>query len=323
MINVLCHTQPCPLSDDVAAGPTAFTFIISSLQAKVETAQDCYIEVTHAVPSKFNMARLPSSPVGTPAAGYGEADYFNMTVFAKAVIAVNHHDASNAAVPSSPHPVVAPSSVGVSLLERFIPPSTNQEYLDLFNPDCPSVLVDRLVELSPNNGSLIFVYPTAFGASSFSSKYLGPLLDPLLRTMVGIHELSADLGADIGKMAVMEHMLSYERMTTKISLLLKRMNTNNQRGPPPSYKLVQSSKQITQIKRKAWTEWWVHQETPRIREVVNRYFQRAIRLPQGKEVTGGSLVREIMSGVENRVYGEFDLPREGVEVGVFVIRRTK
>lgn len=326
MINVLCHTQPCPLSDDATGVPTAFAFIISALQAQVEPNHDRYIEVTHAVPLKFNMARLPSSPIGTPnvmGSGSGEVDYFNMTVFAKAVIAVDHHDASNASVPSSPHPVVAPSSVGVSLLERFIPPSSLQEYLDLFASDSPSVLVDRLVELSPDNGNLIFIYPTAKGASTFSYTYLGPLLDPLLRTMVGIHELSANVGSEVGKMPVLSHMLSYERMTTKISMLLNRMNSAAQRGPPPTYKLVLSSKQVVQIERTAWTQWWTHQETPRLKEVMNRYFQRASRLPQGKEVTAGALVREIISGVENRSYGQFDSPRQGIEVGVFVIRRTK
>ena len=252
----------------------------------------------------------------------GEIDYFNMTVFAKAVIAVDHHHASNASVPSSPHPVVAPSSVGVSLLERVIPPSTLQEYLDLFASDCPSVLVDRLVELSPDNGTLIFIYPTAHGAFTFSHDYLGPLLDPLLRTLVGIHGLSADVGADVGKMVAVDQMLSFERMTTKISLLLKGINAASQRGPPPVYRLVQSSKQTVQIERRAWIEWWTHQETPRLKEVMNRYFQRALRLPQGKEITAGTLVREIVSGVENRSYGEFDNPRRGIEVGVFVIRRT-
>lgn len=77
-----------------------------------------------------------------------------------------------------------------------------------------------------------------------------------------------------------------------------------------------------QLKRKAWTEWWIHQETPRVREVMNRYFQRAVRLPQSKETTAGTLVREIMSGVENRGYAEYDARREGIEVGLFVIKRT-
>lgn len=321
---MLCHSQPCPLSEEATPRTSVFESIITALQAKLEDAPGRYVEVTHAVPSNFNMARLPTSPIGTPTGfGTSEVDYFNMSVFSKAVIAVDHHMASNASVPSSPHPVVAPSSVGVSLLERFIPPTNLQEYLDLFTRDSPSVLVDRLVELSPDNGSLIFIYPTAQGAATFASRYLGPLLDPLLRTMVGIHELTADMGAEVGKMAVVEHMDPFEKSVQKLNTLIRHMNRGNPRnGPPPKYSLEYSSKQTVQVKRKAWTEWWMHQETPRIRDVMNRYFQRALKLPQSKEITAGSLVREILIGVENRAYADYDAPREGIEVGVFVIRRT-
>lgn len=325
VLNVLSHSQPCPLSDEAIPTPSVFASVITALQTQFESIPGRYIEVTHAVPVKFNMAWLLTSPVGTPnmTSSAGSVDYFNMTVFSKAVVAVDHHDTSNTSVPSSPHPVVAPSSVGLALLERFVPPTSLQEYLDLFSSDSPSVLVDRLVELSPDNGSLIFIYPTAHGAASFASRYLGPLLDPLLRTMVGIHELTADLGANVGKMAVVEHMLVFEKMAQKIKQLLRHLNRGSQRGgAPPKYTLEQLSRQTVQVERKAWTEWWMHQETPRIREVMNRYFQRALKLPPCKEITAGSLVREILIGVENRAYAEYDAPREGIEVGVFVIRRS-
>ena len=326
MINVLCHTQPCPASEEITSAPTAFASLAVALQAKVEPIQGCYIEVTHALPVKFNMARLPTSPVGTPnitASPPGQADYFGMTVFAKAVVAVDHHDDGNKSVPSSPHPVVPPSTVGVALLERFIPPRTTQEYLDLFTPESPSVLVDRLVELSPDNGTLIFIYPTWDGARSFISGYLRPLLDPLLRTMVGIHELSADIAVEMGKMVAVNHMLPFAKMTRKIAMLLKHMNNSTKRGVSPIYSLLHCSKQVVPLERQAWTEWWMHQETPRIRDGMNRYFQRAVRLPQSKDVTAGSLVREILTGVQSRLYGEFDPPRDGIEVGVYVMRRTR
>lgn len=326
VINVLCHTQPCPASEEITSAPTAFASLAVALQAKVETIQGCYIEVTHALPVKFNMARLPTSPVGTPsvtALGVGQSDYFSMTVFAKAVVAVDHHENSNPSVPSSPHPVVPPSTVGVALLERFIPPRTTQEYLDLFTPESPSVLVDRLVELSPENGTLIFIYPTLEGASSFVSRYLRPLLDPLLRTMVGIHELSANVAVEMGKMVAVNHMLPFGKMTRKIAMLLKHINNATQRGPAPNYSLLHCSKQVVPLERQAWTEWWIHQETPRIRDGMNRYFQRAVRLPQSKEVTAGSLVREILNGVQNRMYEKTDPSRDGVEVGIYVIRRTR
>ncbi len=325
MINVLCHTQPCPASEEITSAPTAFATLTMALQAKVETTQGCYIEVTHALPLKFNMARLPTSPLGTPsvaAPGAQPVDYFSMTVFAKAVVAVDHHDASNTSVPPSPRPMVPPSTVGIALLERFIPPRTVQEYLDLFTPESPSVLVDRLVELSPENGTLIFIYPTWDGASSFMSRYLSPLLDPLLRTMVGIHELSANVAVEMGKMVAVNQMLPFGKMTRKITALLKHMNHSPARGPSPTYSLLHCSKHIVPLERQAWTEWWIQQETPRIRDGMNRYFQRAVRLPQSKEVTAGSLVREILNGVQSRMYGESDPSREGIEVGLYVMRRT-
>ena len=301
--------------------PTAFTPIITALQNNIESNNRRYIEVTHAVPRKFDMARLPTSPVGTP--NQNEAsDYFSMMVYSKAVIAVDHHSASNSSYPSSPHPVVPPSSVGVSILERFIPPTTAAEYVDLFTTDGPSVLVDRLYELSPDGGSLIFVYPTAHGANTFTSKYLGPLLDPLLRTMVGVHSLSADLGADVGKMAVVDHMSSFETMTRRITMLLRKLNRGSSLGRfVPKYTLVQSHRENVQIERDVWKHWWIQQEAPRIREVMNRYFQRAVRLPQ-RDTTAGSLVREILDGVESRAYAEYDADREGIEVGVFILKRT-
>ena len=321
MLNVFCHTQPCPLSEDVKNVPTAFGPIITALQNGVDSNNERYIEVTHAVPRKFDIARLPTSPMGTPSHSEA-ADYFSMMVYSKAVIAVDHHSASNNSYPSSPHPVVPPSSVGVSILERFIPPTTTAEYIDLFSTDGPSVLVDRLCELSPDGGSLIFIYPTFAGATTFTSKYLGPLLDPLLRTMVGVHGLSADLGADVGKMTVVDHMLSFENMTRKLTLLLRKLSRGSSLGRSvPKYTLVQSRRENVHVERKAWTSWWIHQEAPRIREVMNRYFQRAVRLPQ-RDTTAGTLVREILVGVESRSYAEYDPAREGIEMGVFILKRT-
>lgn len=329
LLNVFCHSQPCPLSDKAASTSSAYVSVVSALQAKfASAAQGRYIEVTHAVPVKFSMAHLPTSPVTTPTvtgsgSGTGDLDYFNMTVFAKAVLAVDHNEPSQSDIPCSPHPIVAPSSVGISLLERFIPPAEANEYTNLFTSRTPSVLVDRLVELSPDNGTLIFIYPTAHGAATFASRYLGPLLDPLLRTISGIHELSADLGAKVGEMSVLEGMYTYETMARKIDILLKSFNNGIlPAGPPPKYTLVYRSKKLVQLAREAWTEWWTHQQTPHIKVIMNKYFQQAKRLPPSKETTAGSLVREILKGVENRAYSKHDKPREGIEVGVFVIQRT-
>ncbi|KAG6986694.1 hypothetical protein G7Y79_00074g098910 [Physcia stellaris] len=322
VVVTLCHAQPCPLSTENEAGPNAFKTLITTLQTKLEPGQ--FIEITYAVPPKFNMELLPQSPMATPNATSGEGDYFSMNVFSKAVAAVDHSTAIKSSIPSSPRPVVPPSTVSITCLERFIPPSTAQEYADLFSIDRPSVLVDRLTELSPQGGNLIFIYPTHLGAATFTSKYVNPLLDPLLRTMIQIHGLSADLGRDVGTMAAVPQMLAFEPMTRRISTLLKRLGRMPQgsMAQRPQYTLVQWSKEKVDLERDVWMEWWTHQETPRIKEVMKNYFKRGSRLPQSKEKTESALVWEILDKMKVREYAPSDQPTEGIEVGVFVIKRT-
>ena len=283
-----------------------------------------YIDVTHAVPPHFNMALLPSSPMGTPNPVSGQMDYFSMSVFSKAVVALHHDDVLKTPVPSSPHPIVPPNTVGVTLLERYIPPSTPQEFLDLFSMEAPSVLVDRLIELAPDGGMMVFIYPTLNGANAFASRYLGPLLDPLLRTMISIHGLTTDLSQEIGKMAAVDSMFSFEKLVRKITFLLPRLGRTTAGATTAirKYTLVQSSRQVVDIARPTWTEWWLQQEAPRIREVLRRYYKRGSRLPQRRDVTEGGLAREVLDGVKGRSYGPYDKPRDGVEVGVFVIKRS-
>ena len=323
IVVTLCHAQPCPLSRENNSGPNAFNHLITALQSKLE--QGRFIEITYAVPPKFNMELLPQSPLATPNLTSGEGDYFSMNVFSKAVVAVDHSIALNSSVPSSPcRPIVPPSTVSITCLERFIPPSTVQEYTDLFSTERPSVLVDRLTELTPNGGNLIFIYPTHLGATTFTSKYLNPLLDPLLRTMIQIHGLSADLGNDVGTIAAVSNMLAFEVMTRRISRLLGKLGrmTQGSVAQNPKYTLVQSSKEKVELERDVWMEWWLHQEAPRIKEVMRSYFKRGFRLPQSKEKSESALVWEILDGVKARKYAPYDYPSEGIEVGVFVIKRT-
>ena len=317
VVVTLCHTQPCPLTNHNEEGPNTFDSLVGALQAKLEPGQ--YIEITNAVPPKFNMEFLPQSPIATPNITSGEEDYFSTNVFSKAVVAVGHSTAINSSLPATPHPVVPPSTVGVTCLERFIPPSTLEEFRDLFSTEGPSVLVDRLTELAPNGGSLIFIYPTKLGATNFTTKYLNPLLDPILRTMIQIHGLSADLGVSVGNMAAVSNMLAFETMKSRINLLFRKLSRTTQH---PTFTLLQASKEEMYLERDVWMEWWLHQETPRIKEVMRHYFKRGLRLPQTKEKSESALVWEILDGLKARQYAPYDPPHEGVEVGVFVIKRT-
>ena len=334
IVSVLCHSQPCPLSGNAteAETTTAFHDMVSGIQEKVKS-HEIYIHITHAVPAKFSMNQIPSSPAATPSgqsASTASSDYFSLPtrVFSNAVVAMGHQDVLGSSVPSSPHPVVPPSSVNMSILERFIPPASGDEYLNLFSAEGPSALVDRLTELSPSGGSLIFIYPTATGARTFSRAYLGPLLHPLLRTMCSIHNLSMDFGAGVGSIGAVDQMQPFETMSRKIQLLLRKLSRGNSATyrKPPTFTLVQSSKQMVDLDRNTWTKWWVHQETPRMRTVVIRYLQRGVMMPTriaGQDVTAATLVQEVLDGVtEGRKYLDSDPERAGIEVGVFVIKRT-
>ena len=333
-ISVLCHSQPCPLPITIleTEAVTAFKGLLAGIQNKIDSSHQ-YIHITHAVPVKFNMGQIPNSPATTPSihiASAASTDYFSLptNVFSNAVVAVDHQEALNSSVPSSPRPVVPPASVNISLLERFIPPPSAEEYRNLFSAEGPSVLVNRLIELSSNGGTLIFIYPTAVGANAFATSYLGPLLHPLLRTMCSIHNLSMDFGAGVGTTAAIDQMFSFEDMTRKIQIVLRKLGrgTSSIHRQPPKFTLVESSKHLVDLERKAWVEWWAHQETPRMRAVVERYLKRGLRMPTrigGQDVTAATLVQEVLDGVkEGRKYAEYDVEREGVEVGIFVIKRT-
>ena len=331
-IRILSHAIPCPATEVDGTGPsTAFPTLVNAVQNKFFLQPSPYISVIHAIPSSFSMTKLPTSPPGTPSSTVGveanshhQEDYFNMNVFNSAVSVINHHDIFNRGaegIPVSPSPYLAvpPSSIDIALLERWIPPASTQEYLDLFAPAGPSALVNRLLELSPKNGTMIFIHPTQAGASTFTSRYLGPILDPVLRTMINSHGLSADIAIELGRMDVVENLLNFEAMRRKVTFLLGRLS----RGASHDYALVHSSKETVNLNRRVWTDWFVQQETPRFRHIITRYFQRAWRLPVQPHVNYAVLTREIIEGLTERKYnvGEEPGSEDGIEVGVFVIRR--
>ena len=323
LVSLLCHSQPCPLPSE-GTPTTAFGDLMTALQTRIST--DAYIEVTHAVPLKFTMGQVPTSPAVTPnPLAHQPVDYFSIqNTFSKAVVATSYQDALETSVPSSPHPVVAPSTVHVSLLERYIPPASSNEYQDLFSTNAPSALVNRLTELSSDRGSLLFVYPTKAGSIKFQADYLGPLLDPLVRTMSGVHGLRSDLGTNIATMTAIDHMHNFDVLQRKVRQLLVKLgrgNTNTNR-PPPKFEITYNATQKVPLDRTSWQTWYIHQEKHRIQEIVKRYFQRGLRLPITEGVTSGALCREILQGLEQREYAANCPTRDGVEVGVFVIQRT-
>ncbi|THW30036.1 hypothetical protein D6D25_05934 [Aureobasidium pullulans] len=320
-IKVLSHALPCPSTEG-----HAFPTVISSLHDETPTSPTCWINVFHALPGRFNLADLPTSPPSTPGPPIGGDDYFTSKVFDSAVHILDYAD-NLKSLPQSPRPVVPPSSVDVSIVERYIPPTSKNEFVDMFTTKGPSLLVDRLVELSPDNGTLIFVYPTKRGAQTFVTDYLAPILDPILRSMVVVNGFSSDMGQELGRMVAVDELPDNDTMKRKI---LQLCTTLSQSSPgmerfhkiPTKFELLLSSTQEVTLSRKIWSEdWWAKQEKPRIREVISRYFRKANRAQEDQ--TPVSLVHEVLDGVAQKAYPEGRAEPAGIEINVFVISRSR
>ncbi|XRM37327.1 hypothetical protein ABZX51_000804 [Aspergillus tubingensis] len=332
---MLPYPRPADKSAPVSAHDSVYCALVHAIQDRLRHGQSPYINITHAVPEQFSLSNLPSSPPPTPRSLFSGDDYFNPpAVFSSAAVVSAYHDFRGPIQPKttySPMPIVPPHTVHVSVLERYLPPSSPQEYKDMFSRYRPSFLVDRLSELSPDGGSLLFVYPTRRGASTFKSQYLGPILDPLLRQLVVVNELSTDIGRYLGKLSSVSHMEDFDTMRQNLTQLCCDLSS-----PSSQFSIVDARKGSAHLDRDLWTEWYIHQEKSRMKEVLSVYWQNGRRLPatkavsnmstnyilEDKEVTSAMLLGEILDGIRRRPYGEDSEPRDGVELGVFVIRRT-
>jgi hypothetical protein len=272
------------------------------------------------------LADLPTSPPSTPGPPIGGDDYFTSKVFDSAVHILDYAD-NLKSLPQSPRPVVPPSSVDVSIVERYIPPTNKNEFAEMFTTKGPSLLVDRLVELSPDNGTLIFIYPTKRGAQTFVNKYLGPVLDPILRSMVVVNGFSSDMAQQLGKMAAVDELLDHDMMKRKIMSLCSSLSQSSPgmerfQRIPTNFELLLSSTEEVTLDRKIWSEdWWGKQEKPRIRETISRFFRKANRAQEDQ--TPVSLVHEVLDGVAQKSYPEGKETQSGIEVSVFVVSRSR
>lgn len=284
-----------------------------------------WINVFHAVPGRFTLSDLPKSPPSTPGPVIGGDEYFTSKVFDSAV-AIPDYQLDSKLLPPSPRPVVPPGSINISIVERYIPPTNHNEYAEMFAFKGRSLLSDRLAELSSDNGTLLFIYPTKTGGRTFMKDYLGPILDPLLRTVTVIHDLTSDLGKNLGTMTSVNYLDEYEQLAAHVEQFCTKLNSNSSRKSTDErqaiYEMIHASKEETILERSAWADdWWIKQEKPRVREVVTKYFRKASRLPTNTEMTSAHLIEEVLNGVSRREYIGGG-PKRGVEVGVFVIKKT-
>lgn len=136
-MRVLSHALPSP-----SPKGHVYTSIISALHDSTRSSPTTWINVFHAIPGRFNLADLPTSPPSTPGPPIGGEDYFTQKVFDSAVPITDYQE-DLSQLPRSPRPVVPPSSVNLAIVERYIPPSTLNEFQDMFNERGPSVCEEK------------------------------------------------------------------------------------------------------------------------------------------------------------------------------------
>lgn len=227
---------------------------------------------------------------------------------------------------------VPPNSIDVSIVERYIPPSSCNEFATMFDTNGPSILIDRLIELSPNNSSLLFIYPTRAGAETFMREYLGPILDPILRSLAVTEGFPAELNRNLGSMTAADRLPDYETLHHRMATLCARLTQRSSaaerfHGRRPHLTLSYASKQYVQLSPDAWArDWFVKQEKARIREAIAKHSREAQKIPRkdfgGERRSAADLLQELLSSVEKKASEPAKEARPGVEVSVFVITRS-
>ncbi|KAJ6257065.1 hypothetical protein Dda_7949 [Drechslerella dactyloides] len=296
-----------------------------------------YIHVSHAISSniaapKIQSSNLTGSSVNSAATSAGsllpsafltspphERDFFSSTIFNSVVMA---QDPMSYATPSTfptpilqrptPNPALPPFSLHFSLLERYIPPPTPTADSAMFST-YSSVLLDRVVELSPNGGSLLFIYPTKTGARQFRDRYLGKVLDPLLRRLMVLHRLRDDLLWGISRMVAVEQMQEFEDLKDRLEHFCRRLSEKSRdevadekryAGPNffhPNVSLVHAQKVNVALSQFSWREWWTFQESTRIREIVKNHFSVT---PSQDGGANQSFIESPISGSEAAAIGQ-------------------
>lgn len=288
-----------------------------------------YISIHHslALSEGQSIQDLPRSPPVTPNLA-GRGGYFDdpsiFTHFAQVPI---HHGTLQATSPRSPpQRLIMPPEASLVVLERYIPPTSQAEVSDFFNSDsCRSYAADRMQELSDNNGSLVLIYPTKTGATTFSQKFIGPLLDPILRELVVLRGLATTLAESLGRMSAADVLVEFDEMQKKVERLCSKMNQRHDiLNSRSAFILSHSQTCKVSLSNDTWMNWYVDQEFPRLKQDMIEYRINGGRLARSvsgaSEMTEAALAREITSSLMKSAKLE---PAEAIEVGVFVIKRAR
>lgn len=317
--------QALPSQAKAADNKPVFEKVVEDIETHFTSPP--YITITHAVSQVISMDEVPASPPATPNTTYSSDDYFqDQTIFTHAAVVPAYHSVTASSTTMLPRPsniIAPPSSTQISVLERYIPPTTPQEVEDFFTLSRKSYLADRLRELSLNDGSMLLVYPTKRGAATFATRYIGPIIEPFLRRFILLNGLYMHVAIEMGRMAAVDGMKSFEEMKALLGALCEALvQRAPSRGLPSRYKIIHAETAEVVLDAAQWKEWYVEQEQPRLRQHLVDYHKAGGRMPArvGQiEVTPGMLAREVVEGIRR---SREPAGNVGIEVGVFVIRRT-
>jgi hypothetical protein len=247
---------------------------------------------------------------------------------------------------------VPPGTVHVSLTERYIPPSSSSEFAGLFDPMSGQSLVqDRLIELSGDDGLFLFIYPTKAGGASFMNRFLDKTLSPTLRQMVAMGDLNSEVCDQIENAGTVKELRSFDELNGRFKAFCEKISTlsssNKFQAPrmQTTYTVVHSSRRLAKIPAEILAHWWCLQEKRRIRQVLADYIannpsrSRSFSAPHNmtglepayiarhrvEEAAGGASMAYVMSvldGVHKRAKDSSADMNAGIEVAVFVVRKS-
>jgi hypothetical protein len=376
-LKILSHALPTP-----SLSGHAFPAIIDAVEQATSHQSIVWINVWHAVSGRFSLEDLPKSPPTTPAAPMGGDDYFTTKIFNMAVEVPDYSQkATVQPLSQTPRPAISPSSIDVSIVERYIPPGSTVEFAELFSPTGRSFLSDRLVELSPDHGTLLFVYPTKIGGATFKNDYIGPILEPLLRELGTTHDLSTNILIDIGAMPALDQLITFDDMEARLREFCRALSGDATSTPHgrfnrsgTQYSIIHACKEEVLLERNVWAkDWWSRQEKAKIQQAFQTHHvekpgiltgsksappnaQAAAHVATARKETRDAartgndqlvqraqteglmrayerargekrpedneqLILELLQRVATKPY-KTSPPSKGVEVGVFVIRKT-
>ena len=164
----------------------------------------------------------------------------------------------------------------------------------------------------------------------FKRDYLGPILEPLLRSICIVHGIPLEAGKKVAEMLAVNRMLEYSEFRARLQAFCNTLNDGSlaherNHGRGVKFSVEYASKQEMLLPKEVWAaHWYTKQEKPRISHILNSFFSKGSeskKLPDEQDITAPNLVKEILDRVSKDSYTRGE-PTKGVEFGVYVVKKS-